>query len=395
MTTHPGRVTATALVLACGLAAGCGSRPGREPATGSGPALAAAPTRAAAAAAPAPLTATATGPAGAGWVVVPMGGPAAQEDQFWELFTRPSAAAHWRLATPAGVADNGGLAVTGTSAALVTGFRPSQDLTFSPLAVTTDDGATWSPAGPVSPGLAGGPGSLAAGPDGALVALTSGGRAVQGSPSGAGWTTLTSAGQLGATRAGAACAPSSLTAAAFSGSGAPVLATSCRRPGVVGIFTRTGSGWTGTGPVVPPALAGADFGVLRLAAAGSGLVALLRAVSAAGTSLVAAWPAGPGRWRWSAPLRTGTRALRSTAVGPGGALAVLLSGGRADVLAGPGARWQALPPAPAPAAALTIGPGGRLDAITADGDRFADWQLVAGWRRVQTLTVAIPYGSSG
>jgi hypothetical protein len=389
---------AAVLALACLLAGGCGTRA----APGAGTALAAAT------ATPAPLAASATGPAGAGWVVVPMGGPAAQEDEFWELFVRPSASARWRLATPAGVADNGGLEVAGTGAFVVTGFRPSQDLTFSPLAVSTDGGANWSPAGPVSPGLAAEPGALAASPDGGLLALTSGGRAEAGARTGTVWTALTSARALGAAPAGAACAPSGLTAAAYSRSGAAVLAASCRHPGTVGIFTRSGHGWTATGPTVPRSLADADISVLRLAGSGSGLVALVRAVSRAGTSLIAAWSDGPGGpWRWSAPLSTGTRSLRSTSAGPDGTVAVLLSGGRAETIAGQGSRWQVLPPVPASTAALTVAPGGRVDAIAAHGQEFTDWQLTAGsagrtpapaaarWRAAQTIHVTIPYGSSG
>jgi hypothetical protein len=389
-----GGTAAVALALAAAVAGGCGSR--AAPAT-------AVPV---AAAAPAPLAAAAdTG--GAGWVVVPMGGPAAQEDEFWELFVRPSATGRWRLATPAGVADNGGLEVAGTGSSLVTGIRPSQDLTFSPLAVTADAGASWSPAGPVTPGLADVPGALAAGPGAGLIAVTSSGRAELGTRTGTAWTTLTSARALGATPAGAACAPSGLTAAAYSGSGAPVLAARCRRPGVVGLFVRSGRGWTGAGPAVPPSLAGADIDVLRLAAAGSGLVALLRAVSRAGTSLFAAWSDGPGRpWRWSAPLAAGTRPLRSTSAGPGRAVAVLLGGGRAATVTGPGASWQVLPPVPAWTAALAVAPGGRVDAIVAHGGVLGDWQLTAGspaasargaagWRQAQTIHVTIPYGSSG
>jgi hypothetical protein len=397
MSTPRAGAAAAVLALACLLAGGCGTT---RPAPGAGPVLAAAE--------PAPVAASATGPAGTGWVVVPMGGPAAQEDEFWELFIRPSASARWRLATPAGVADNGGLEVTGTATSLVTGFRPSQDLTFSPLAVSTDSGANWSPAGPVSPGLADGPGALAASPGGGLIALTSGARAELGTRAGTAWTPLTSARTLGATPAGAVCAPSGLMAAAYSRSGAPVLATSCRHPGTVGIFTRSGHGWTATGPAVPRSLAGADIGVLRLTADGSGLMALLRAVSRSGTSLIAAWSAGPGRpWRWSAQLRTGTRSLRSTSAGPDGAVAVLLSGSRAETIAGPGASWQVLPPVPASTAALTVAPGGRVDAIAAHGGTFTDWQLMAGspahasmqaaagWREAQTIQVTIPYGSSG
>jgi hypothetical protein len=395
MSAPRGRATTLVPVLAtaltCALASGCASRP------------APAATIPVAATSPTPLAAAVTGPAGAGWAVVPMGGPAAQEDEFWELFARRSAAAPWRLATPAGVADNGGLVVAGTGPSLVTGFRPSQALTFSPLAVTTDGGTGWSPAGPVTPGLADEPGALAVGPGGALIAVTSSGRAELGTRSGTAWTTLASARTLDASPAGAGCAPSGLTAAAFGASGAPVLAASCRRPGTVGIFIRSGHGWTATGPAVPlspagPALADANLDVLRLAASGSGLVALVRAVSRAGTRLIVAWSDGTdGRWRWSAPLNTGPGPLRATSAGPGPAAAVLLSGGRAATIAGPGASWRALPRVPAATAALALGSGGRVEALAARGATFTDWQLTAaaGWRQTQTIRVTIPYGSSG
>jgi hypothetical protein len=361
---------------------------------------------------PAPLAGSTAGPDGTGWVIVPMGGSAADENEFWELFVRPSGAARWRLATPTGVADNGGLEVAGTGGSLVTGFRPSQDLTFSPLAVTVDSGGHWSPAGLVNSGLADEPGALAAGPDGHLIALTGGGpaggdRAELGTRNRAAWTTLTTVRGLDATPAGAACAPAGLTAAAYSGSGVPVLAASCRRPGIAGIFTRSGGGWREAGPALPRSLADADIDVLRLAASGSGLVTLLRVGSGPETSLLAGWTDGPGHpWQLSAPLRTRARPIRSTSAGPGGAIAVLLSGGRAETIAGPEASWHALPTAPAWTAALAEAPGGQVDAITTHGGVFTDWRLTpgrpgsaaqsaAGWRAVQTLHVTIPYGSSG
>lgn len=139
VSTHPAAAAAraTALIaLACVVTAGCGATAVPRP----GPAAAPAP------AAPPPLAMSFTDSAGAGRAIVEMGGSAAQENNFWELFVRPAGTAPWRLATPAGVADNGGLEVAGTGASLVTGFRPSQDLTFSPLATTSDDGASWSAA---------------------------------------------------------------------------------------------------------------------------------------------------------------------------------------------------------------------------------------------------------
>ena len=103
-----------------------------------------------------------------------LGGPrdgrrGAQDENFWQVFVRPAGAAAWRLATPAGVADNGGLVVASTGAdALLAGFRPSQDLTFSPLAVTADAGTRWARAARSAPASADVPGALAAGPGGRL-----------------------------------------------------------------------------------------------------------------------------------------------------------------------------------------------------------------------------------
>lgn len=119
------------------LIAGCGSKP------------ASAPQRPAAVPPPPQLNAATTTAAGTSWAIVVMGGSTAQNEDFWQLFARPAGAVKWRQVTPTGVADNGGLVagVTGPGS-LVAGFRPSQDLSFSPLAATADSGASWSTAGP-------------------------------------------------------------------------------------------------------------------------------------------------------------------------------------------------------------------------------------------------------
>ncbi len=405
--TAPGTVRTTAgamIAAACLLAAGCGTQAAAHPGPAPAP--------------PAPPLAMsvtgATGATGAGRAIVEMGGPAAQEDNFWELFVRPAGTARWRLATPAGVADNGGLDVAGTGGSLVTGFRPGQDLTFSPLATSGDGGASWSPAGPVTPGLADAPDALAPGPGGRLIALTSGGTAELGTAGGTAWTRLSSSAALAATPAGKACGVAGLTAAVFGGSGVPMLAANCSRPGIAGIFAGRGGSWRAAGPAVPRSLAGEEIDVVRLTAAGGGVVALLRAGSGADTSLLAAWPGGSGRaWTLSAPLRIGTAPLRATSFGPGKAAGVILAGGHGATLAGPGSSWRALPALPAWTAALALGPDGTVDALAAHASTFSDWRLgprgrgsgtggsgstrpgTAGWSLAQTIHVTIPYGSSG
>jgi hypothetical protein len=368
-------LAAAGVLIAAAAVAGCGS----TPAPGASPP----PTPA-----PPPLTTSFASPAGTGWAVVEMGGSAAQENNFWQLFVLAAGATTWKLATPLGVADNGGLVVASPGGdSLVTGFRPSQLLTYSPLAASSDNGTSWSPAGPVNSGLTAAPDALAAGPSGSLIALTSGG-AVLGQRLGAAWTRLSSARSLGATQAGKACGVSSLTGAAFTSSGTPILAASCSRPSVAGIFADRGGSWHAAGPAVPASLARQDIDVLRLTAAGSGLVALLRA----GAHIVAAWYDG-SRWTVSAPLHATT--LTSTAIGPGGSIGVILNGSHGATLAGPGAAWHALPALPKWAATLALGSSGQVAAIAARGGTFWDWRLdPTGWSLAQTIHVDIPYGSS-
>lgn len=382
-----------AAALACLLAAGCGSNPSGDAARPAAPITA-------------PLATAFASATGSDWTIVDMGGSAAAEENFWQLFVRPSATAQWRQATPLGVADNGGLVVASPGgASLLTGFRPSQDLTYSPLAASNDNGASWSPTGPVSPGIADAPEALAAGPGGQVVALTGGGGVQLGSASGATWKRLSSVKALAATPAGRACGLTGLSAAAFTASGTPVLAGSCGRAGTIGIFTASdvASGAWQAGPPVPAALARDDIDVLRLAANGTGLVALLRAGSGSQASLLAAfWQPGSGAgsagsWTWSAPLRVGTSQLESTSAGPGPAVGITLNGRRGATLAGPGSAWQAVPALPRWTATLALRPGGAVDAIAAHGSTFSDWRLQpdSGWTLAQTLHVAIPYGSSG
>jgi hypothetical protein len=372
------------LAAAAALAAGCGAGAPATQAT----ALAAPPARP-------PLAASFAGQGGAGWTIVDMGSSAAQENKFWEMFYRQ--ASTWRLATPAGVADNGGLVVTGTPAGpLLSGFLPSQDLTFSPLAASTDSGATWAAASPVNPGLADVPDALAAGPDGRLIALNSGG-AELGQRLGASWTHLISAKALAATPAGRACQVTGLTGAAFSPAGVPMLAATCARPGVAGIFADTNGTWHAAGPRLPAAFSKENIGVLRLAATGPGLVALLRAGTGTKTSLLADWIVSNGAaWKLSAPLRTGGRRVTSTAVGPGWSMGIILNAADGLTLSGPAGSWHGLPALPKWAATLALGASGQVDALAAHGGTFTDWHLgPSGWASGQTIHVTIPYGSSG
>ena len=195
-----------------------------------------------------------------------MGGSAADDNSFWEVFTRPLGSTQWALVTPPGVADNGGLvaAVPPAAQGLDVAVRPSQDLTFSPLALTGNGGKTWD-TGLVDASVAAVPDALALGGgrmlvllgDGAIdQAATSGagipGEGVSGaaqpSASAAAWTRLAAPGAIAGSAAGRDCHVTAVTAVSLTAAGTPLVGASCARPGIAGIFAPAGSGWRAAGP---------------------------------------------------------------------------------------------------------------------------------------------------
>jgi hypothetical protein len=373
--------------LAAGiLTAGCGAARVAHPA-------------ATAAAAPPSLTTSLVTAAGT-WAVLPMGGNPA----FWQLVKSPAVGSRttgWSLVTPPGVADNGGLVLADMGGqSVVAGFRPSQDLVFSPLATTADGGKTWSP-GILDASLADVPDALAAGADGHLLALLKDGKAEE-STSGtgtSGWSQLTSERALAASPAGRKCGLRTLTAAGFSVSGTALLAGNCARPGTAGIFALEAGTWQAAGPALPPSLAGRAVTTLRLATSGDRTAVLLVAGTGRAANLLAAWTGDAGaQWTLAPPLALGGAQVRSSGFGTGGALWLMLADGRAETLSGPGGSWRALPTLPPGTAALAIGTSGQFDALASHGTTLTDWRLdraVTTWHSAQTINVPIQFGSSG
>jgi hypothetical protein len=231
------RAAVTAAVLACtglacvGLIAGCGSQPAGVTAAGP-PALTA------------PLSTSLVTAQGA-WAVAAMGGRDT-DDRFWQLFFRPATGGHWSLVTPQGVADNGGLVAAGGGAYLVAGFRPSQNLAFSPLATSTDVGRNWTP-GLLDAGLASTPGAIAVGPSGRTLALLQDGTIEAAPTAGAAaagqWSVLATLRALAASAQGRTCGLRGVNAVSFGAHENPMAAGSCVRPGVAGVFTDAGGTW--------------------------------------------------------------------------------------------------------------------------------------------------------
>jgi hypothetical protein len=340
------------------------------------------------------------------WAIAIMGGSAASHNNFWQLFVRRADTGRWSLVTPAGVADNGGLVAAGGNGSLVVGFRPSQELAYSPLARSTDAGLNWTP-GLLDAALADTPGAIAVGPAGRTLALLQDGT-IEAAPTAddaaAGrWVPLATLTALAASAPGRSCGLNGMTAVSFGPDQNPIAAGSCGRPGAAGVFTDAGGTWRSAGLTLPGSGPGmGTVRVLGLTAFPGGNAALLAISHPGGNSLLAAWWDGT-RWTVSAPVTAaGVRAL---GFGPGGSAWLLLGGGRAETIAGTaGSTWQALPPVPAGTAVLAPpgtgtpvpGAGGSYDALAVAGSGLTVWRLARGaWGKVQQISVPVQYGSSG
>jgi hypothetical protein len=374
------------LVAVTAVSAGCGSAAGQA----SPPASIAEPLS----------LATSLDTASGTWAVAVMGGSAASYNDFWQLFVRPAGSGKWRLVTPPGVASNGGMVLAGPAAGpVVAGFRPSQNLSYSPLATTGDDGTAWTP-GLLAAGLADVPNALAAAPaSGRLLALLTNGKADISGPHGTGWTTLASQHSLAGTTAGARCKLDSLTAAAFSPSGIPMLAATCARPGTLGIFAYTGGTWHPAGPTLPASYAHQAVTVLRLTTTANATAALLAAGSSPAARLLTATSADSGaHWTLSPALPLNGAQLTSASSGTGGSTAITLTGNRAETLTAAAGPWRPLPPLPPGTVTLTQGPSAGWDALAVHHTRLTVWQLAPdarAWATTQTINVPIQFGSSG
>ncbi len=381
-------IVSCAAAAGAALVVGCGSSPAHKDA-------------ASASIVPAASMNTSLASAAGTWATVVMGGSAATYNNFWQLFIRPAGTGTWKLVTPPGTADNGGLVLAaGSGLSAISAFRPSQDLTFTPLIQTSDGGQAWSAVSPLEAPLARTPAALAVKPAGSgqLLALTTTSTAEQASPTATKWTTLASTRTLAATPAGRRCGLRALTAAGYLPSGTPLLAGVCSHPGIAGVFADQDGSWRAAGPAVPASLAGGDVTVLRLVTAGNQTVALLRAGSGHATSLVAAW-SGPAadQWTISPVLKLHGSALTSASFSPAGSVAVMTTDGTAAVITSSASSWQRLPALPPGTATLAISAVDPVDALAVHGSTLTVWQLATAgqaWTRAQVISVPIEYGSS-
>ena len=246
------------------------------------------------------------------WAVAVMGGTAASHNNFWQLFMRPADSQRWKLVTPVGTADNGGLVLAAAGPLVIGAFRPSQNLTFTPLTATRNGGQGWASTGPLDGALANIPDALAANPgSGHLLALLSNGTAEVAAPGYTSWHPLTTRRVLAKTPSGRSCGLEALTAAACTPSGVPMLAGGCSRPGVAGIFAEADGNWQAAGPGIPSSDSRQPINVLRLSRTASQTIALLAVGSGRAADLLVAWSSDNGhQWALSPASPSAGRAPR-------------------------------------------------------------------------------------
>jgi hypothetical protein len=351
-------------------------------------------------AAPSLPLATSLASAGDTWAVMPM----ASDPAFWQVFVRPATSSQWRLATPPGAADNGGLVaaippdlgsggVAGSgSGALTVAVRPSQDLEFTPLTATTNAGARWSPGGPIDAAVVASPDALAASGQ-TLIALVNRGSLVASSDGGATWRPLPTPGASNASLAGTECGAVTITSVSFWTSGADVLAGgNCGTSGAAAVFSYSlaapSAGWQRVSLPESGQLVRLDGGLVLMRGS-AGLTALWSGPRSASRASAA--------WVASAPLPVTGAVTASGRLASGGAW-VLMADRRAAMIAAPGQRWRLLTPVPAQTTVLASGPDGAIDALAASGATLTVWRLAPGaaaWSKAQTVKVPIQYGSSG
>ena len=378
---------ACTLALAAGTLTGCStSTSGTPPATDAGrtgPAI--------------PL-ASSTVTASTTWATLAMGHLDDPLNTFWELLVLTGGPA-WQLATPPGVASNGGLAVAAQPGSVLAGFGPSQDLQFSPLAHSADEGSSWD-SGLLPAGLAPLPDALVEGTTDSLALLRTGGGAVVASTGDLStWKPVTTARALARVPALSGCHITALTAVTLDGNGDALVGASCARGGRAGLFAPASTGWVSVGPGIP-GVSGGTVQVVRLDQTPAGTAALVSAGTGATARLFGMWSTnGLRTWTVSDGRPLGG-ALLSTGVTPTGGFVIATGGDgaapAASVITPTAVQWQALPPPPSGTTTVAATPAGGFDAMVPVQSTLSVYGLSGqGWGRVQKLPVDIQYGSSG
>jgi hypothetical protein len=335
------------------------------------------------------------------------------DNTFWQAFVLTGTRHSWALVTPEGVADNGGLVASLGAARVVVGVEASQLLGFSPVAVTDDDGAQWSP-GVLPAPLAPVPDSLATTTAHHLLALlgkTGTSIVMSDDDALSGTSPLATLSSLAAV--GRSCKLTALTTVGFGPASQALAGGLCEGSARVGIFEHSAKGWSLVGPAAPEAALslGAshrssvnsrslDTEVLRLWTEGSTVMALADVVGGDGTASLfrLSWSTS-GAWTESPVFDIPpTQRLIATGSGQDGSLFVLTERAgtaTAEVLSASGSSWARLPALPASTATLAFA-GGVTYALGVDRAVLTVYELSAKstWDPKQVIIVPIQFGSS-
>jgi hypothetical protein len=189
-----------------------------------------------------------------------------------------------------------------------------------------------------------------------------------------------------------------VTSVSFGATGSQVLASgTCGTSGTTALFSYSaGDGWQRASLPVAGQIIRLTAGT-ALVRGNAGLTALFGGYGwYAYAPLAPSAQDTPTGWDASPALPVSGTVTASGTLGGGGAW-VLLSGGRAATIGGPGQQWLLLPPVPAKTVVLAAGPDGAVDALAVSGATLTVWQLAKAttvWSRTQTIEVPIQLGSS-
>ena len=341
-----------------------------------------------------PLTSAFETASASAWAILPMGDLSDPTNTFWQLFVRARNSRSWVLETPAAVATNGGLVATGGGRQVLVGVLPSQGLTFSPTATTSDSGRSFEPGLVPSP-LVSAPDALAIGPSGDHLAVTADGSVLATTDAASGqWHAVTDLSSLRQTDQGRTCGATAVTAVAVLGT-RTYLGLACDRSGIVGVVRADGSA-ASLEPISLPGSPSVD--VLRLAAVGPRLVALLGVTAGTTTGYaVATLLPATGKWTVS-PTVTPTGPLDASAIASNGDVVVLTGSDPASPTATryvvTTAQWVPLPAPPAGTACIAVD-GADTDALVVRQARLLVYATTGtAWHRVQAIDVPLSLGSS-
>lgn len=213
------------------------------------------------------------------------------------------------------------------------------------------------------------------------------------------WRMLVTRPQLATLSATRSCGIQDLEAVGFDLNGETLVGTRCAHEGAAAIFVKSASGWQ---PVRIPGHLPGELSVLRLSTTVGVAAALLSEVQPGVTSIRAAWESQVTHtWNVSTPLSLGVRdRIVASGVGSSGSQFVLVqtpTALRAEVISGPSGEWSVLSNLPPRPATLALEPDGTIAALSVNDTILTVWTRAATtseWKRVQTITVPIAFGSS-